>query len=370
MTVSPDPWGHKQGGTQGTKRKRPSMNHFSRAAIRAEKRLRVAAAISVLTVSSVCHAEPQALDRTSGVSTDCAMWIQKAIADVEAGLPAEADAELATALMKADNGGAAACKGLILHNQAAIASISGRFAQGERLALSAIAVLEKIYSPNDLALLRPLLILASTRMEQGNKAGARIAYSRIKGIRSERPHERAMIHAMSGSLLQSIGERGQAEAEYLAALDTWTEIGRGETADAGAVLTALGTLYIQERRFEEAGRFVDRASAIFSEARNTVPMDRSKLLCVRGKLHSVLGEWPSAERDLREALSLSDSRPAVGAAYMVNLMNSLAEAMKKNHHRREAREIDARVAALLRNNPLNTAVDLSDLIAPPKPGRK
>ena len=31
---------------------------------------------------------------------------------------------------------------------------------------------------------------------------------------------------------------------------------------------------------------------------------------------------------------------------------------------------DARVAALLRNNPLNTAVDLSDLIAPPKPGRK
>ena len=259
------------------------MNHFSRiagmppgeactqalrvlAAIRAEKRLRVAAAISVLTVSSVCHAEPQALDRTSGVSTDCAMWIQKAIADVEAGLPAEADAELATALMKADNGGAAACRGLILHNQAAIASISGRFAQGERLALSAIAVLEKIYSPSDLALLRPLLILASTRMEQGNKAGARIAYSRIKGIRSERPNERAMIHAMSGSLLQSIGERGQAEAEYLAALDTWTEIGRGETADAGAVLTALGTLYIQERRFEEAGRFVDRASAIFSEA--------------------------------------------------------------------------------------------------------
>ena len=60
----------------------------------------------------------------------------------------------------------------------------------------------------------------------------------------------------------------------------------------------------------------------------------------------------------------------MGAAYMVNLMNSLAEAMKKNHHRREAREIDARVAALLRNNPLNTSVDLSDLIAPPKPGRK
>jgi hypothetical protein len=99
-------------------------------------------------------------------------------------------------------------------------------------------------------------------------------------------------------------------------------------------------------------------------------MDRSKLLCVRGKLHEGLGEWPSAERDFREALSLADGQPAVGAAYTVNLMNSLAEAMKKNHHRREAREIVARAAALLRGNPQNTAIDVSDLIFPRKPGRK
>ena len=335
------------------------MNHFSRTA----------AVIAVLT-GSACHAEPQTLERIPGLSSECAAWIREAMADAEAGRLAEADAKLAAASTRVDSGAGSACTGLILHNQATIASISGRFVEGERLALRAVAALEKVYSPDHPALLRPLLVLASTRLEQGNKSGARIAFERIKGIRAEQPHERAMIHPMSGSLLQSIGERRQAEAEYLAALEGWTEIGRGETADAGAVLTSLGTLYVQERRYEEAGRSVDRASAIFAHTRDAAPMDRSKLLAARGMLHASLGEWRSAEKDFREALWLADGQPDVGPAYVFNLLNRLAEALRKNHHRHEAREIEACAAALLRASPPNTAIDVSDLVAPPKPGRK
>jgi tetratricopeptide (TPR) repeat protein len=325
--------------------------------------------IAVLA-GSVCRAEPQTLDRTPGVSAECAVWIHEAIADAEAGRLAEADAKLAAALTRVDGGAGPSCTGLILHNQATIASISGRFEKGERLALRAIAVLEKAYSADHPALLRPLLVLASTRLEQGNKSGARIAFGRIKGIHAEPPHERAMIHATSGSLLQSIGDRRQAEAEYLAALEDWTRIGRGETADAGAVLTSLGMLYVQERRYEEARRSVDRASAIFMQARDAAPMDRSKLVAVRGMLHAGLGEWGSAERDYREGLWLADRQPDVGPAYVLNLLNRLAEALRKNHHRHEAREIEGRAAALLRASPPTTAVDVSDLVAPPKPGRK
>src|SRR5205085_6490787 len=101
----------------------------------------IATSIAVLTVFSVCSAEPQPLDRTSGVSSECAAWIQKAMAHAEAGLLAEADATLAAALTKLGNGSAPSCTGLILHNQATIASISGRFAEGEQLALRAIAAL-------------------------------------------------------------------------------------------------------------------------------------------------------------------------------------------------------------------------------------
>src|SRR5215471_17480957 len=192
------------------------MNHFSRTA----------AVIAVL-IGSACHAEPQTLERIPGLSSECAAWIQEAMADAEAGRRVEADAKLAAALTRVDGGAGSSCTGLILHNQATIASISGRFVEGERLALRAIAALEKVYSPDHPALLRPLLVLASTRLEEGNKSGARIAFGRIKGIRAEQPHERAMIHAMSGSLLQSVGDRGQAEVEFLAALKDWTEMGRG-----------------------------------------------------------------------------------------------------------------------------------------------
>jgi tetratricopeptide (TPR) repeat protein len=291
------------------------------------------------------------------------------MADVEGGLLVEADAKLATALAKVDRGSAPGCTGLILHNQATIASISGRFEEGERLALRAIVDLEKVYPPDHLALLRPLLILTSTRLEQGNKSGSRIALGRVKGIRADQPHERAMVHAMSGSLLQAVGERREAEAEFLAALDAWSEIGRGETADAGAAFTALGTLYIQERRFEEARRSVDRASAILSQARDTAPIDRSKLLCARGMLHAGLGEWPSAEEDFRDGLSIADGQPAVGADYILTLLNGFAEALKKNHHGREARKIEARSAILLRASPPK-AIDVSDLVASPKPKRE
>jgi tetratricopeptide (TPR) repeat protein len=330
---------------------------------------RTAAVIAVLMVS-FCHAEPQTPERIPGVSSECAAWIQEAMTDAEAGRLAEADAKLAAASARVDDGSGSSCSGLILHNQATIAQISGRFVEAERLAERAVAALQKVYSPDHPALLRPLLVLASTRLEQGNKSGARIAFAKIQGIRVEQPHERAMIHAMTGSLLQSIGDRGQAEAEYLAALKDWTEIGRGEMADAGALLTSLGTLYVQERRFEEAGRSMDRASAIFEQTRDAAPMDRSKLLAARGMLHASLGEWGAAEKDFREGLWLADGQRDVGPTYVLNLMNRLVEAMRKNHHGHEARAIEARAAALLRANPPNTTVDVSDLVAPPKPGRK
>jgi lipoprotein NlpI len=193
---------------------------------------------------------------------------------------------------------------------------------------------------------------------------------RLKGIRAEERNERAMIHALSGSVLESRGERAQAEVEYLAAIRTWVEIGRDETTDAAVVFTSLGMLYTQEHRLEQAVRSVDRASAIFSKTRDVAPMDLIKLLIVRGMLHARLGEWLSAERDFCQGLSLADAQPAMGAGQMVALLNGLAEALKKNHHRQKAREIESRVTALLRASPLRTTIDVSDLVAPPKTARK
>jgi tetratricopeptide (TPR) repeat protein len=331
--------------------------------MRAGIRIAMVAAIAVVAASSV---RSQQLDPQQAITSECADAIRSAMAHVASGQLAEAGQELSSALTKAESGAARARAGLVLHNMATIAWMSGRFAEGERLALRSVASLERVYPPDHFALLRPLLILASTRVEQGKKSGARDAFNRLKRIPIERPDERAMIHGMTGSLLLSLGQRPDAEVEYRAALADWTEIGRGETAEAGAILTSLGILYMEERRPEDAWQALDRASAIFSHSPDAAPIDRIKLLHVRGTLHARQHEWADAEREFREALSLADRQLATDPVYVFHLLTSLAEALSKNHHRQEARAIKVRASALRPADASTAVMDISDLARHPK----
>lgn len=321
-------------------------------------------AIAVVTIFSCGNAASQTSDRALTLNPECVKSIQKAMAQVALGQLGEAGEELSAALSRVENSAGDPCAGLILHNLATIASISGRFADAERLASRSIAALERVYPADDRALWRPLMLLAGARLEQGNKSGARADLKRLREIRPEQPEDRALIHGTAGSLLQHVGEHREAEVEYLAALKTWEDSGRGETVDAAAVLTALATLLIEERRLEEARRSVDRAAAIFSNSKDAAPMDHSKLLMVRGALHARRREWPDAEMDFREALAIADGQPAVDAGYILRLLASFTEALNKNHHRHEGRRMEVRAGALRLASPsLDTVVDESDLRA-------
>jgi hypothetical protein len=96
-----------------------------------------------------------------------------------------------------------------------------------------VAVLEKVYAPDDPVLLQPLQVLTVIRFEQGKTARAREAVKKMQSIRVERPQDRALVHGIVASLLYTEHQRPQAEAEYLACLRAWEEAGRGNTADAG-----------------------------------------------------------------------------------------------------------------------------------------
>jgi hypothetical protein len=206
------------------------------------------------------------------------------------------------------------------------------------------------------------LLLAGARLEQGKKAAAREDLSRLRRIRPEQPQDRALIHGTVASLLQHIGEHGDAEVEYLAALRAWEDSGRGESVEAAAVLTSLATLFIEDRRLEDAGRAVGRAADVLSHSKEAVPMDLSKLLMVRGVLHACRREWPGAEMDFRDALTVADGQPGIDASYVLRLLTSFKGALNKNHHRQEAREVEARATALRVATPsLGTFVDVSDL---------
>jgi hypothetical protein len=133
------------------------------------------------------------------------------------------------------------------------------------------------------------------------------------------------------------------------------------------VLTSLASLYVEMRRYDEAGRSLDRASAIFSRAADTSPMDWIKLLAIRGTMHVRQKTWQSAENDLRAALSRIDAQPAVDPKYAIPVLTDLAEALHHNRRPEEGRRIEARATALRRETGSNAVVDVSDLTPPRRP---
>jgi len=56
-------------------------------------------------------------------------------------------------------------------------------------------------------------------------------------------------------------------------------------ADAASVLTALATLYVQERRLTDASQTLARVLVILQRSKDTVPVDHVKLQSVRSALH-------------------------------------------------------------------------------------
>jgi tetratricopeptide (TPR) repeat protein len=245
---------------------------------------------------------------------------------------------------------------------ASVFAVLGRVADAERFAARSVKVLDTIYAPDDLVLLRPLQVLAATSFEQGKMARAREAFQRMEAIRVDRPEDRALVHGIGAVLLQKQGKHKEAEAEYLAALQASDEAGLGASADAAAIVEALASLYIKEHRFDEARRILDRAQGIVEHAADAVPLDRVKHLELRGMLAAWQGDWQQAEQELSAAVAIADRQPQFDRYTLRSVLTAYAFVLHKNHRGREARSIDARLAALRRDHAIEDVVDVTDLL--------
>jgi tetratricopeptide (TPR) repeat protein len=190
----------------------------------------------------------------------------------------------------------------------------------------------------------------------------------MESIRSTRPADRALVHGIGAVLLQAEGRLPEAESEYLLAVRAWEDAGKSESADAGAIYNSLGTIYIGEQRLEDARRALDRALTIFTRAKDSVPMDRIKVLHVRGVLLALQGAWQESEQELREALAMADRQPWEDKVALRSLLVAYAHVLRRNHHGREARPIEARAAGIHQER--SAVVDVTELLARPKPAKK
>jgi tetratricopeptide (TPR) repeat protein len=253
-----------------------------------------------------------------------------------------------------------------MKDMAALQSVSGRPAEAEVMAERSVRVLDEVYPPDDPALLRPLQILARTRFEQGKTARAREAFKRMQLIRIRRPEDRVVVNTTAAYLLEFEGRWTEAESQYAAAIQSLKSVGRGDTADAGALLNGLGGLYIKEQRMTEAREALDEALAIFERAPDAVSWDRIKVLQTRGALRARQRQWREAEEDMANALSVADCESRVEPTVLRSLLTGYAAVLWKDHRRREARSIETRIAALGRAPEEGGLVDVTELVAKQK----
>jgi tetratricopeptide (TPR) repeat protein len=300
-------------------------------------------------------------------STVCESSNQLAVRYVNEGHSQEAESLLLKQLSELERTRSGAeCMGLVLNNLAAIMLSSGRLTQAELFAERSVNTLEGSYSRKDPILLRPLQILSAARFQQGKIGKAREAFQNMQSIPSERLEDQAVVHGLAAALLQAEGKLKEAESEYLVTINAWEGAGHGNTAGAGTVISQLGSLYIEEHRFEDAHRLLDRAWAIFTAASDTVAMDRIKLLNNRATLHARQRQWREAEEDLRLCISMVDREVHVDQAALAMLLDNYAIALRKNHRKREARSIEARSSALRVHPAPNAVVDVTELLAESK----
>lgn len=314
---------------------------------------------------TVLHGKPvdgQGTEAALAISSDCARLNHDARSLVEQGRTVEAERMLSTALATGDDR-RFGCAGLVMNDMAALLLISGRLNEAEVLAECSVSTLEKIYPPDDPMLLRPLYTLAGVHFELGETARARQTLKRIQSLRLDRLEDRALVDGMAASMSEAEGNWRESESHYSDAIRALQQAGRGETADAGALLNGIGAVYIKDHRLTEARQALDRALAIFENARDVVPWDRIKLLYTSGVLRTLQQQWQQAQNEFAEALSLADHQPGVESHILLHLLIDYAQVLRRNHQRREARSIQARIAVLRSAQGHSQIVDVADLAA-------
>lgn len=310
----------------------------------------------------------------SGLGSECADLNRAVLNKAAIGKLAEAEADLIAAMANAKSQLEPACEGLLLHNLAALTLMSGRFAQAETLAERSVYVLQPLLGPDAAGLLRPLHVLFSARLEQGKLGSARESFLMMQRIRLGKPEERALLHGAAAVLLQAEHRFAESELEFRSALADWQDAGKSNGGEAVSVLSGLASLYLAQEQLREAEGVLDRAFAALGDARDVMPVDRLKLLCLRGAVERRQGEWRKAGQDLGQAIDLSVLQPQPDAALAAHpmllaaIMTEYAEVLRHQHRGREAKAMEQRAAALRGRSRVNEVVDVTELrqTSPPR----
>lgn len=254
------------------------------------------------------------------------------------------------------------CVAGLLARVSAEMGAAGRLSEAQALALKALAYLDS-YSPESPTRTVPLYVLASVQLEQGMTGRARETYRRMERIFGATPVERSLIHAIGAELSQIESRWEEAESLYRQAAVELASAGREHGAEFADLLAGLASVQANEGQYPQALAAVDQGLKILETATDALPLDRIKLLNLRGVILARQNRWREAEADFEDAFSLARAQSQIDSLELDGLVENYVASLRKAHRRQEANAVLAWAATLRRSiSGSNQVVDVTELL--------
>jgi tetratricopeptide (TPR) repeat protein len=288
--------------------------------------------------------------------TGCLADIEAATAHSAAGRSSESEHELARIIAQLPERDGL-CLGIASGDMAALLQRRGDIAGAGKYAHQAVAALETAGPDYQMALARPLQVLAETYLGEQRFAKAKEVLARLETLPAPSRRDRAAQAGMRASIDVYEGRWDDAEGRFGAAIKLWEEIGEGDNISIVPELGNLALLYLNRQRFADAAPLLERARRILDASKEATSEQRLTVMTNLGVLYANKRDWRAAGEFLRRALEIADAAAAVDVTARRRLYGTYALVLRRSGQKREAKQFQAKAEALLPSDPSSMTVD-------------
>jgi tetratricopeptide (TPR) repeat protein len=256
------------------------------------------------------------------------------------------------------------CLGIAASNLAVIAQREGNLKDAEQYGTIAVATFAQA-DPDDLAMVRPLQVLAGVYISQGRLEKAKHVIARIESFTMPATKDSALLAGARAAILESEGRVRDAERQYRAAIDEWEKAGEGASLGVVPELCNLALLYMKQKHFDEAALLLRRALKVMDASKEPDSQLRVRVLTNLGILYVRGHDWPGAEAVLGRAMEIA-RHSGFQSDVKRRLYEAYAAALKQTGHKREARNLESEATAIFGSDPSSAVVSVDSLRRPEK----
>jgi tetratricopeptide (TPR) repeat protein len=291
--------------------------------------------------------------------TGCLASIKTAVSHSASGHWSESERDLVGIIAESSSGNRP-CFGIASADLAVLLQRRGDVKQAEKYALQSVAALETGGAEFEIALARPLQVLAEVYLAEQRFAKAKDVMARLEYLPGSSPRDRA-VRAGSQALIEANEGRWQnAERQYRAAIGEWEAAGEGDRISVVPELTNLALIYLGQRRLVDAAPLFERAFSIADTSKEATDEQRVTTMTNLGVLYAKQNRWPAAADLLPRALAIAEEGTSVRPIARRRLYETYAFVLRRIGQKREAKALQARADALLPPDTSSMTVDAGE----------